>query len=171
MSSRIVTPERHADDVGDATRPQQDVTARLRRLVAIVLVFLVAGPPIGGVVFSVETLATDHSHGHAVSPEAVLASFEMVLLCYLFGAPFALVSGTIHAIAAIWWQYTSILLPLVTGSALGTFGAAALVWILVPPEFGNFWRELKSALLLLPPVTLIATLVCWHLTRRLMRAG
>jgi hypothetical protein len=41
--SRIVTPERRADDVADATRPPLDVTARLRRLVAIAGASRIAG--------------------------------------------------------------------------------------------------------------------------------
>ncbi len=164
-TSRPFTPEHRADD---AARPPADLRARLRRFAAIVLVFVAIGPPVGGTVFWAEMLAIEHSRDHALS-NAAPALFVMVLLSYPLGAPLALVAGMIHAAAAIWWRDSSILLPLVTGCALGAVGAAALVWMTPPSEFANFRREYGSALQLLLPVSLIATLVCWYFTRRLTR--
>jgi hypothetical protein len=141
-----------------------------KRFVGIVAIYLFIGPPIGGIVFWIEMLGVDLGRGHVVLPGVVPAFFVMVVFSYPIGAPFAFVAGIVHAFCVLWLRQTSILVPFITACAVSAVAVAVIVWM-TPNEFKNFWGEFRSGLKLMLPVSLIATLACWWLARRWVRAA
>jgi hypothetical protein len=130
------------------------------RFAFIVAVFLLIWPPICGVV--VWWIKFDSGP----SMFALLAA--AVIYAYLLGVPSALLAGTMHAVAALSFRHYSILVPIVAAAL-----AALLVEMVIVNPF--FLRELAdrtmSSLELLLFASLIASLICWHLTRPLARTS
>jgi hypothetical protein len=128
----------------------------LWRFVFIVAVFLLVWPPICGTV--VWWVKFDGA--------AWLAA--PIIYAYLLCAPSALLAGIVHAVAALGFRHYSILVPV---------AAAALAAILIEMIIVGPWllRELAdktmSSLELLLFASLIASLICWRLTRPFARAA
>jgi hypothetical protein len=140
--------------------------SRVFRFVAIVAVFLLAGPPAGGFVvwgFMLVNMALLH---HGV-PYALQMLFMVVLYAYPLGAPFALVAGIIHAVAAIRMNKNSFLVPLVSAVLVSIVGVA--LFVAVKPWPGTFAGEVLSGIIMVMPPSLFASFVCWRLTRPLAR--
>ena len=132
----------------------------LWRFVFIVAIFLLIWPPICGIV--VWWVKVD-------SGPAMLALFAAaVIYAYLLCVPSALLAGIMHAVAALSFRHYSILVPI---------AAAALAALLIEMVIVNpfFLRELAdktmSSLELLLFASLIASLICWRLTRPLARTS
>ena len=130
------------------------------RFAFIVAIFLLIWPPICGVV----VWWVKFDSGPAML--ALLAA--AVIYAYLFCLPSALLAGTVHAVAALSFRHYSILVPIVAAAL-----AALLIEMVIVNPF--FLRELAdktmSSLELLLFASLIASLVCWHLTRPLARTS
>ena len=129
----------------------------LWRMLSIVAIFLVLWPPIcGSVVWWVkfETLGLDW-----------LAA--TIIYAYLLCATSALLAGIVHALAALAFHHYSILVPVVAATV-----AAVLIEMVIVSPF--YLRELAdktmSSLQLLFFASMVASLICWWLTRRLARA-
>lgn len=142
----------------------------VKRFIGIVAIYLLVGPPVGGIVFWIEVAMAEVLRERAILSAAFGSFFVMVALSYPVGAPLAFVSGIIDAVAAIWFRQTSILVPVVAGCFLGALGSAVIFWSSLN-MYSNFWLEFGSGLKWLLPVALIAALVCWRLTRRLARTA
>jgi hypothetical protein len=132
----------------------------LWRFVFIVAIFLLIWPPICGIV--VWWVKFD-------SGPAMLAWFAAaVIYAYLFCVPSALLAGIMHAVAALSFRHYSILVPI----AAAVLAALLIEMVIVNPFF---LRELAdktmSSLQLLLFASLIASLICWRLTRRFARAA
>jgi hypothetical protein len=138
------------------------------RFIRIVAIFLLIGPPVGGITVWVASLSDALNSSdlwillkrdaHNSSELWILP--KIILLSYPFGGLFALACGIAHAVAAIWLRWNSVLVPLIAGSVL----SAVFVWL--------FFR--------LPPLGIItlglapmfaASLICWRLTRRIARSA
>jgi len=132
----------------------------LWRFVFIVAIFLLIWPPIGGIV--VWWVKFDSG------PQmfAWLAAF--VIYAYLLCMPSALLAGIMHAVAALGFRHYSILVPI----AAAVLAAVLIEMVIVNPFF---LRELAdktmSSLELLLFASLIASLICWRLTRPLARTS
>lgn len=130
------------------------------RFAFIVAIFLLVWPPICGVV--VWWVKLD-------SGPAMLAWLAAaVIYAYLFCVPSALVAGIMHAVAALSFRHNSILVPI----AAAALAALLIEKVIVKPFF---LRELAdktmSSLELLLFASLIASLICWRLTRPLARTS
>ena len=130
----------------------------LWRFVFIVAIFLLLWPPIGGIVVwcvKFESLGLDW-----------LAA--AIIYAYLLCAPSALLAGIVHAVAISGFRHYSILVPVVAAAL-----AALLIEMVIVNPF--FLRELAdetmSSLQLLLFASLIASFLCWYLTRPLARTS
>jgi fructose-specific phosphotransferase system IIC component len=128
------------------------------RMLSVVAIFLVLWPPICG---SVVWWVKFESLGLAWLAAAMIYAY---LLC----APSALLAGIVHAVAASSFHHYSILVPIVAAAL-----AAVLIEMVIVNPF--YLRELAdptmSSLQLLLFASLIASLMCWWLTRPLARAA
>jgi hypothetical protein len=130
------------------------------RFAFIVAIFLLIWPPIcGSVVWWVKFDS---------GPQMLVWLAAVVIYAYLLCMPSALLAGIIHAVAALGFRHNSILVPI---------AAAALAALLIEMVIVNpfFLRELAdktmSSLELLLFASLIASLICWRLTRPLARTS
>ena len=132
----------------------------LWRFVFIVAIFLLIWPPIVGVV--VWWVKFDSG------PSMLALLAAVVIYAYLLGVPSALLAGIVHAVAALSFRHYSILVPIVAAAL-----AALLIEMVIVNPF--FLRELAdktmSSLELLLFASLIASLICWRLTRPLARTS
>jgi hypothetical protein len=140
----------------------------VKRFVGIVAIYLLVGPPIGGIIFWIAAVVTDISRDRALLSGAFPALIAMVAFSYPFGAPLAFVSGVIDAVAAIWFRQTSMLVPALAACLVSGAGSAMIFWTTLN-VYSNFWLEFRSSLGVLLPAALIAALICWRLTRRFAR--
>ena len=130
------------------------------RFAFIVATFLLIWPPICGIV--VWWVKIDSG------PQMLAWLAAAVIYAYLLCAPSALLAGIVHAVAALTFRHYSILVPI---------AAAALAALLIEMVIVNpyFLRELAdktmSSLELLLFASLIASLICWRLTRPLARTS
>jgi hypothetical protein len=130
------------------------------RFAFIVAIFLLIWPLICGVV--VWWVKIDSG------PSMLAWLAAVVIYAYLLGVPSALLAGIVHAVAALSFRHYSILVPI---------AAAALAALLIEMVIVNpyFLRELSdktmSSLALLLFASLIASLICWRLTRPLARTS
>ena len=126
------------------------------RGLSIVSIFLLLWPPICG---SVVWWVKFESLGLAWLVAAIIYAY---LLC----APSALLAGIVHAVAALGFRHYSILVP-VAAAAL----AAVLIEMVIVSPF--YLRELAdptmSSLQMLLFASLVASLICWWLTRPIAR--
>ncbi|MEH2611521.1 hypothetical protein [Bradyrhizobium sp. AZCC 1693] len=132
----------------------------LWRFVFIVAIFLLIWPPICGIV----VWWVKFDSGPAMLGWLAAA----VIYAYLLCVPSALLAGIMHAVAALSFRHYSILVPI---------AAAALAAVLIEMVIVNpfFLRELAdktmSSLELLLFASLIASIICWCLTRQLARTS
>lgn len=82
------------------------------RFVRIVAIFLLIGPPAGGIAFSAAGLSMSLLRG-GLSPDFdVLRELwvlsVIILISYPIGGPFALACGIAHAVSAIWLRWNSV---------------------------------------------------------------
>jgi hypothetical protein len=126
------------------------------RGLSIVSIFLLLWPPICG---SVVWWVKFENGGLGWLAAAIIYA-------YLFCAPSALLAGIVHAVAALGFRHYSILVAV----AAAVLAAVLIEMAIVSPLF---LRELAdpamSSLQLLLFASLIASLICWRLTRPLAR--
>jgi hypothetical protein len=136
------------------------------RFIVIVAVFLLVGPPVGGaVVWAFVVL--NMSLGDYGVPHALPMLFVTALYAYPLGAPFAIAVGIIHAIAAIRMNQNSFLVPLVAAILVAVVGIA--LFVAIKPWPGTYGGEVLAGLVLSLPPSLVASFVCWRLTRSVAR--
>jgi hypothetical protein len=139
-------------------------STRIGRLAAIVLVFVLLGPLLGGTVFSVATA----TFGFGWNVDAHDALF-IALFTWLFGAPIAYAVGFLPAVAAglvigirqCFFGRAKLLFAIATGLAVGA--AFLLVrWLLDAPDksYAPTFVPIGLATCLLP------TIMCWAIVRR-----
>jgi hypothetical protein len=140
----------------------QDEMRPATRVIRIVAIFLLIGPPAGGVTVWVATLAVGLWRG-VLSPSDLRALTAIILFSYPFGGPFALACGIAHAVTAVWLRWNSIWVPLIAGSVLSAVDM--LVWMY--PYYAL--PKLEDVIVLNVAPMLAASLFCWRLTRGLAR--
>ena len=137
----------------------RDETRALRplwRFVFIVAVFLQVWPPICGTVV------------WWVKFDGAVWLAAAIIYAYLLCAPSALLAGIVHAVVALTFGHYSILVPV----AAAALAALLIEMVIVDPYY---LRELAdptmSSLQLLLFSSLIASLICWRLTRPFARTA
>jgi hypothetical protein len=128
------------------------------RFVSIVVIFLLAWPPICGIVFW--WLKHDFD-----SPGWIIL---IAIYSYAICALPALLAGILHAVAAISFRHNSILVPLAVAA-----GATILITVvLIAPgsahDLINVPAESYMAFLI---ASLVASVICWRVTRRFARVA
>ena len=129
------------------------------RFVLIVAIFLLVWPPIFGNVGW--WMKFDFG-------PSLLVGVAFIAMWSYFFAPAALFAGIIHAVAAIRFHHNSVWVPFLAAGC-----AAILIMVLISvmphgPTLNLIDVPLESYVLLAIP-SLIASLICWRLTRRFAR--
>jgi hypothetical protein len=109
--------------------------------ICIVGIFLLVGPPVGGVASWAVILLTTRPNTFAWH---LLAGF--VLNSYWVGAPFALASGVLHAIAALRFRRYSVAVPFVSSALVVVLGVDCLSTFKprIKPRASNSYRGFCS---------------------------
>jgi hypothetical protein len=92
----------------------------------------------------------------------------IVIYSYVICAPTALLAGIIHAVAAIRFHYNSILVPLLAAGSATTLSLALIIGVQPGPVHYLINVPLESYVVFVV-ASLIASLICWRLTRQLAR--
>jgi hypothetical protein len=138
------------------------------RFIRIVAIFLLAGPPAGAIAGWVARLGIGLLHNDLQSSDLVVLPL-FIYLSYV-AAPYALVCGIIHAVLATWLRWSSIWVPLIAGSVLRVpmvLAVSAPVWMHLHYELPRLERDIA----LWVGAMLGASLICWRLSRRLVRGA
>jgi hypothetical protein len=132
----------------------------LWRFVFIVTIFLLIWPPIcGSVVWWIKVDSGPQMFGWLAA---------VVIYAYLLCMPSALLAGIMHAVAALSFRHYSILVPI----AAAALAAVLIEMVIVNPFFlRELADETMSSLELLLFASLIASLICWRLTRGFARTA
>jgi hypothetical protein len=136
-------------------RPRVDAASKSLRLLAAVGVFCAVGPPVGGLVTWT-----------MMGASTLRSPIPFVAGSYAEGVALALVAGLLVGLAAWWLGSAPWFVPVVV-AVLVTVAMLAMTVFATPGS------ELVAAMLRVGrvffPASLAATLVCWLLTRRLLR--
>lgn len=131
-------------------------------LVLVVLLFVAGGPLIGSLALWLGSNFSALSSGN-VSLEHFFNGFLFVLFFgYLLGLAFAVVAGIFVAVVGIWMRWNNILVPLAAAAAATLVGFA-----LLPAAMNITMSDVGIHRLFL--ICLSGALVCWFLTRGLVR--
>ena len=108
------------------------------RFIRITAIFLLIGPPTGGITIWVAVLSFGPGTNDVFNHHPLQALAGIILLSYPFGGFFALACGIGHAVSAIWLRWNSVLVPLLASSAL----SAADTYFLKHHRRGDWLTEL-----------------------------
>jgi hypothetical protein len=146
-----------ADD--RALLPPDHKLSRPMRFFLIVISFMAIGPAVGGLVAWCMFLVLAYMRQTVGRVDAWPNILGTVLLfAYPIGAPFAAIAGIAHAVSAIWLQKISVVLPIVAA-------LIANVPLLVVGSLSAAYREFLFYPIVVLPASLVASIVCWRLTR------
>jgi hypothetical protein len=130
------------------------------RFVFIVAVFLLVWPPICGCA----GWWMKFDFGQPLLGWIVTVAIYSYVIC----APSALLAGIIHAVAAINYHHNSILVPLV--AAMGAQVPYLALIVGIEPRLANYLLNVPTeSYVIVLVASLIASLLCWRLTRRFAR--
>jgi hypothetical protein len=132
------------------------------RFAFIVAIFLLVWPPIFGII--------GWWMKFDFGPPLLAWIVTIAIYSYaLFAAP-ALLAGIIHAVAAIRFHHNSILVPLAAAAGATILNLALIDMIAMGSARDVINVPMESFLIFLIP-SLIASLICWRLTRRFARVA
>jgi hypothetical protein len=132
-------------------------------LLLTVLVFVVVGPAIGVLAVFFGTGYADIMRNAQYGIGIIFQGLSFVMLFgYIFGWSFALVAGLVVAIAGIWFRLNNLLAPVLAAVVSTLLGG-----LLVPLIFQI--KADPSGVVWFFPACLLATVVCWYLTRGIVR--
>ena len=94
----------------------------------------------------------------------------IVIYSYVIFAPAALLAGIIHAVAAITFHYNSMWVPLLAAGSATILSLALIIGVEPRPVHDLINVPLESYVLFVV-TSLIASLICWRLTRQLARTA
>ena len=134
----------------------------LWRFVSIVVIFLLVWPPICGIVF----LWMKGDFGAPLLGWVIL----VVMYSYAICALPALLAGIVHAVAAIRFRHNSILVPLAVAAGATILTLAQIV-VIASGSVHDLINVPAERYLIFLIASLIASLICWRLTRRFARAA
>jgi hypothetical protein len=132
------------------------------RFASIVAIFLLVWPPIFGIV--------GWWMKFDFGPPLLAWIVAIVIYSYPICAPSALLAGIVHAAAAISFRHNSILVPLAAAAGATILNLALIDMIAMGSARDLINVPMESFLIFLIP-SLIASLICWRLTRRFARVA
>jgi hypothetical protein len=132
------------------------------RFASIVAIFLLVWPPIFGIV--------GWWMKFDFGPPLLAWIVAIVIYSYVICAPSALLAGIVHAVAAVRFHHNSILVPL-AAAAGATILSLALIGMIAPGSARDLINVPTESYLIFLIASLIASLICWRLTRRFARAA
>jgi len=129
---------------------------RLVRAVAVVCLFGLVGPPVGGLVAWT-----------MMGARSLRSPLPFITGAYAEGAVLALLTGALCCIAAMTLKTRSWLVPIVT-ALLATAAWLTITTALDPGRPDIVQAAARAAPIFMPPAV-VAALVCWALSRRVLR--
>jgi hypothetical protein len=143
-------------------------SSRAKAFFLVVLIFAVLGPAIGGLIFGLVMMGLAVSAISITNIVPTVSSFiPITFLTILFGYPFgiayALIVGALVAAAGIWLQWNNIFVPLVASIVASVAGTFLMQFFIE-----KFFRT--HTVIIYLPICAVAALVCWHVTRGMIRA-
>ena len=139
--------------------------SRWPRVARIVAVFVAVGPIVASVMLmtghAVEGLSNPR---YAVQPlDWPLVAASWIVISYQVGAPYALLTGSVFAVLAVFFGWRQLWLAIVI--AVAPLAAVHLLPAVGPP----IWRwELFFSMSALA-LAVVTTIICWYLSRRWLR--
>ena len=131
------------------------------RMVLVVGVFGLAGPPIGGLITWAITLATKGA-------PALHSPLPFITGAYAEGLELALYTGLVCAVIALLARSVGWLVPVISALIVTVSWIAVGVVVSAPPDMTA--AVLRTAMVLVP-ASLLAAVACWALARPLLRRG
>jgi hypothetical protein len=136
---------------------------KILALLLTVLIFVVVGPAVGALAAFIGSgfaeIMRNAQHGIGI----IFQGLGFVLFFgYIFGWAFALVAAVVVAVLGIWFRWNNFLAP-VAGAVVSTLTGALFV-----PVIFQMSAE-PSNVTWFFPTCLLATFVCWFLTRGIVR--
>lgn len=142
-------------------RDEAGMLSSFWRFVLIVSIFLLAWPPIFGNV--AWWMKFDYG-------PPLLGWVAFIAMWSYFFAPAALFVGIIHAIAAIRFHHNSVWVPLLAAGCAAILIVVSISALAPGPTHNLIDVPFEGYVLFVVP-SLIASLICWRLTRRFARPG
>ena len=130
------------------------------RFASIVAIFLLVWPPIFGII--------GWWMKFDFGPPLLAWIVTIVIYSYPFFAAPALLAGIVHAVAAIGFRHNSILVPL-AAAAGAIILSLALIGMIAMGSARDLINVPTESFLIFLIASLIASLICWRLTRRFAR--
>ena len=100
----------------------------------------------------------------------LLGWVAFVTMWAYFFAPAALFVGFIHAVAAIRFQHNSVWVPMLAAGCAAVLIVVSISAMAPGPKYSPIDVPFEGYVLFIVP-SLIASLICWRLTRRFARAA
>jgi hypothetical protein len=119
-------------------------SSRAKAFFLVVLIFAVLGPAIGGLVFGLVMMGL--TVGSSSSANVILVFFTSVLVTLMTAL-----------------QWNNLLAPLVAGVTASAVATFLMQFVFSDFFFGNLF-------MIYLPICLVAALVCWYVTRKLVRS-
>lgn len=140
--------------------------SRLGALALVVIIFIGLGPLAGGLavwIFISVPRVINMGIGHS-DPVGYMQVLAFILFFgYVIGIGYALVAGIVVAVAGIWMRWNNLLTPFLA-AAIATIVGTYVISLGVPEVMGDTKLPGMFA------ICLLAALVCWFLTRGIVRA-
>ena len=129
----------------------------------VVVIFVVVGPAIGTTAVFLGSVYPEIMKSAGYGLDIIFKGLGFVLFVgYLFGWAFALVAGIFVAVTGIWMRWNNFLVS-VAAAVFATLSGALFV-----PLIFQISAE-PSGVVWFFPACLLATFVCWFLTRGIVR--
>lgn len=128
----------------------------------VVLIFVALGPAVGTLAVFVGSVLPEIIKSSNIGIGVFQGLSFVMFIGYVFGWAFALAAGVFVAAAGIWFGWNNFLAP-VAGALFSTLAgglSAPLIFQLQPDVSSLVWFL---------PACLLATFVCWYLTRGIVR--
>jgi hypothetical protein len=147
----------------------KSASSRIGSFFIVIIIFIGLGPLVGSlavwIAASVSKLVAADGNIGSPGPVGYFAALWLVLFFgYVIGIGYALVAGILVAVAGIWVRWNNLFVPFMAALAASLIGSYIVTLYYFRP-LTNDWTITGIF-----PICLVATLVCWYVTRGIVRA-